>query len=68
MLEDSNAGVILTQQKLAGTFTKTDARMLCIDAMEDAKVVSRNGAPAPQDLAYVIYTSGLNAANPKAWL
>ncbi|HEY3913106.1 MAG TPA: amino acid adenylation domain-containing protein, partial [Verrucomicrobiae bacterium] len=64
MLEDSNAGVILTQQKLAGTFTKTDARMLCIDAMEDAKVVSRNGAPAPQDLAYVIYTSG-STGKPK---
>ncbi|HEX4122820.1 MAG TPA: amino acid adenylation domain-containing protein, partial [Verrucomicrobiae bacterium] len=64
MLEDSKAGVILTQRKLAGTLPKTNARTVCIDAQDEGLAISGGRAPCSQDLAYVIYTSG-STGKPK---
>jgi amino acid adenylation domain-containing protein len=64
MLEDANVGVVLTRQNLAASLPKTNARIICIDAIEDAPVVSPARRACPQDLAYVIYTSG-STGKPK---
>jgi amino acid adenylation domain-containing protein/FkbM family methyltransferase len=64
MLEDSQATVLLTQQKLAEGLPAIQPEVICLDASEylaaAAKMQDTNpdcGA-TPENLAYVIYTSG----------
>ncbi|HUR27446.1 MAG TPA: MupA/Atu3671 family FMN-dependent luciferase-like monooxygenase [Planctomycetota bacterium] len=66
MIEDAGLGLILTQEKLAATLPEGRARILCIDAQDDApRELCAEGLPArPDDLAYVIYTSG-STGKPK---
>ncbi len=63
MLEDSKAGILLTQQSLADK-VKFSGKTICIDSdftYESKEFVSEN---KPSDLAYVIYTSG-STGRPK---
>ncbi len=74
MLEDCDAGVIVTQRKLLQVLPPTPARVLCIDAPAEleapraesrtAKGVISAAERGPQSLAYVIYTSG-STGRPK---
>ena len=64
MLEDSQATVLLTQQRLATRLPEIDAQVVCLDASgylaSEAKLPDANpaGIVASEDLAYVIFTSG----------
>ena len=68
MLSDTQAPVLLTQQKLAGSLPTSDAQTLLIDS--DWETIAREEitapplAPNPENLAYVIYTSG-STGKPK---
>jgi amino acid adenylation domain-containing protein len=67
MLEDSGAGVLLTQSWLLDSAPDVGARVLCIDGSEAE--VDAGGAPTQSrvvsaNLAYVIYTSG-STGTPK---
>nr|QEO74373.1 condensation domain-containing protein [uncultured bacterium] len=68
MLEDTDAAVILTQNRLRSRLPETSAIVHCVD--EDWIDASKHGAgnpvafAAPGDLAYVIYTSG-STGKPK---
>jgi amino acid adenylation domain-containing protein len=67
MLEDSGAGVLLTQSWLLDSAPDVGARVLCIDGSEAE--VDAGGAPTQSrvvsdNLAYVIYTSG-STGRPK---
>ncbi|HLX40852.1 MAG TPA: amino acid adenylation domain-containing protein, partial [Ktedonobacteraceae bacterium] len=68
MLRDSQAKVLLTQQKLLATFPELKASMVCLDSKWAviAKEPSTNPtiAATPANLAYVIYTSG-STGKPK---
>ncbi|HEU4595678.1 MAG TPA: amino acid adenylation domain-containing protein [Pyrinomonadaceae bacterium] len=70
MLEDSGAGVVLTQESLRETVPGTAARVLVLDAEnERARVAALGGEDlpcgvGPENLAYVIYTSG-STGRPK---
>ncbi|OSI54391.1 hypothetical protein BSZ15_22670 [Bradyrhizobium canariense] len=62
MVEDSNAGVIITQQSLLLRLPESQARTVCIDRdaalWADASAANLDLAPVAGQLAYVIYTSG----------
>jgi amino acid adenylation domain-containing protein len=66
MLEDSQAGVVVTTSSLAGGLPLGAARAVCLDAEADALASGDDAAPAsdarPEHLAYVIYTSGSTGA------
>ncbi|MET0646190.1 MAG: amino acid adenylation domain-containing protein [Pyrinomonadaceae bacterium] len=68
MLEDSRAGVLLTERHLAGALPGVRARVIALDA--EWEPISRLGAgnpenvTSPSNLAYVIYTSG-STGRPK---
>jgi amino acid adenylation domain-containing protein/FkbH-like protein len=69
MLEDSSAGVILTQRKLIQTLPACDSKVICVEDVfttEEAIVALETSGehPEPGDLAYVIYTSG-STGKPK---
>jgi len=71
MLEDSGAGVALTQERLRGRLGGGAARAVCVDAGREQfarESVSDPGArPDPENAAYVIYTSG-STGRPKGVL
>jgi amino acid adenylation domain-containing protein len=66
MLEDSQAGVVVTTSSLAGGLPLGAARAVCLDAEADALASGDDAAPASdaraEHLAYVIYTSGSTGA------
>ncbi|HQV93621.1 MAG TPA: amino acid adenylation domain-containing protein, partial [Anaerolineales bacterium] len=65
MLEDSNASIVLTLSSLLPEMPKTDAQIICLDALDDVKTKRVKKAKAKtDDLAYVIYTSG-STGKPK---
>jgi amino acid adenylation domain-containing protein len=68
MLADSQAGVLLTQQRLSGTLLPPGGEVVCLDA--DWPIIASQDTtdlPEPSDpeaLAYVLYTSG-STGRPK---
>jgi len=68
MLQDSGAPVVLTEERLAGRLDVVEARVIRLDADQDAISRQPAGNPealaAPDNLAYVIYTSG-STGTPK---
>lgn len=65
MLEDSGASIVLTLSVLLPEMPKTDAQVICLDALEETKTKRGKKAKAKSDdLAYVIYTSG-STGKPK---
>ncbi|MGA9379686.1 MAG: amino acid adenylation domain-containing protein, partial [Phormidium sp.] len=68
MLEDSQASVLLTQQRLVEKLSIGQAKLLCMDS--DWQIISLESQDNPitdvalDNLAYVIYTSG-STGNPK---
>ncbi|RNB58932.1 amino acid adenylation domain-containing protein [Brevibacillus gelatini] len=60
MLEDSQAGVLLTQQSLVDMLPATNARVICLDGDTRANepVTNPESGATEQNLAYVMYTSG----------
>ncbi|MFB1479128.1 non-ribosomal peptide synthase/polyketide synthase, partial [Corallococcus sp. RDP092CA] len=68
MLEDAQASVLLTQQKLLGVLPEHAARSVCLDT--DWETIARNPASRVDagtgvgNLAYVLYTSG-STGRPK---
>ena len=71
MLEDSNAQVLLTQERLIQGLPDHRARVICLDS--DDESISRESAEnltssvEPENLAYIIYTSG-STGQPKGVL
>ncbi|MFD2169210.1 amino acid adenylation domain-containing protein [Tumebacillus lipolyticus] len=68
MLDDSQAELVLTQERMLGKLSRADVQTICIDrdwvqidALNDANI---EGERSPDRLAYVIYTSG-STGNPK---
>lgn len=68
LLEDTNASVLVTQDKLIGELEGSDAEIVCLDthAAEIAKhpVTKPASDVAPGNLVYIIYTSG-STGKPK---
>jgi amino acid adenylation domain-containing protein/thioester reductase-like protein len=70
MLSDSQAKVLLTQQRLLGKLPPHQAHIICIDSDSSTEVLTQNGSqettknPLASDLAYTIYTSG-STGTPK---
>jgi len=68
MLEDSRSKIVLTEQRLAASFSGTDAKILCLDSDWHRIAVEESGNLAdganPENIAYVIYTSG-STGRPK---
>jgi amino acid adenylation domain-containing protein len=69
MLEDAGLRLLLTQQNLQAALPRTDAQLLCIDALSlsltpDFSPVDVGTHEAETRLAYVIYTSG-STGKPK---
>jgi amino acid adenylation domain-containing protein/thioester reductase-like protein len=65
MLEDSNASIVLTLSALLPEMPKTDAQVICLDALADVKGKrGKKSKASAGDLAYVIYTSG-STGKPK---
>jgi amino acid adenylation domain-containing protein len=68
MLEDSGAGVLLTQSELLGRLPLSASAVVCID--RDSAAIARHGAEnpvralKPENLLYAIYTSG-STGKPK---
>jgi amino acid adenylation domain-containing protein len=68
MLEDTQAPVLLTQQRLADRFSKEGTRVVCLDA--DREIIALQSARTPvtdvtaNNMAYVLYTSG-STGRPK---
>lgn len=62
MIADSGMMLVVTQSSLVSDLPKTDARLLCIDRLEQElaslSVEPFDGGATPANLAYVIYTSG----------
>ena len=71
MLEDSQAGVLLTKQALVEKFPRYPAHVLCLDSDWEAIAEESGENPArgvmAGNLAYVIYTSG-STGTPKGVL
>ena len=68
MIEDANAPLLLTQERLLDRFPKTKAKSICLDSDSTQILKFPDHAPAveidPDSLAYVIYTSG-STGQPK---
>jgi len=69
MLEDTQAPILLTQEKLVSTLPEKNARLLCLDREWDEirahGMEGNTGTRAlPDHLAYLIYTSG-STGKPK---
>ncbi|MBZ5521038.1 MAG: amino acid adenylation domain-containing protein, partial [Acidobacteriia bacterium] len=68
MLDDSRAGLLLTQMVIADLLHGADLQKVLIDEqwpdIEKRPKTSPAGGPQPHQLAYVIYTSG-STGNPK---
>jgi natural product biosynthesis luciferase-like monooxygenase protein len=68
MLQDSNVGVLLTEQKLLQDLPEHSARVVRLDSADSEFVKEPDGNPSragsSHDLAYVIYTSG-STGKPK---
>ena len=65
MLEDSNASIVLTLSALLPEMPKTDAQVICLDALADVKAKrGKKSKASADDLAYIIYTSG-STGKPK---
>jgi amino acid adenylation domain-containing protein/thioester reductase-like protein len=65
MLEDSGASVVLTLSALLPELPKTNAKVICLDALGEEKGRrARKPKASADDLAYVIYTSG-STGKPK---
>src|SRR5205814_6213865 len=71
MLADTQAPVLLTQQRLLGQLPAYGGRTLCLDADWATMAAQPDSNPAPSatvdNLAYVIYTSG-STGQPKGTL
>jgi len=71
MLEDSNAPLLITQQKLAGNMPRENVRVIQIDAQWEDIAKEPEDTPTtdvgPDNLAYLIYTSG-STGKPKGTL
>jgi len=68
MLEDYQASLLLTQQRLLGQLSSNTARVVCLDAHDGTLEQQNDANPASlatsENLAYVIYTSG-STGRPK---
>ncbi len=68
MLEDSQAGVILTQQHLISTLPSHQAQVVWVDAINPppgrVSLYKQSSPTRAEDLAYIIYTSG-STGRPK---
>ena len=66
MVEDSAAGLVLTERALGAALTLGGAQILCIEDLIEAggRTDRPTGAAKPENLAYVIYTSG-STGRPK---
>ncbi len=68
MLEDTQATVVLTQERLAAQLPSTSAHVICLDThqavLEQASAQNPHSRVAPDNLIYVIYTSG-STGRPK---
>ncbi len=68
MLEDSQAHLLLTQQRLADSLPYAKAQTACLDSQWDEIALysdkDLDSDATPEDLAYVIYTSG-STGKPK---
>ncbi|HEX5883538.1 MAG TPA: amino acid adenylation domain-containing protein, partial [Pyrinomonadaceae bacterium] len=66
LIEDSQASVVLTQEKLAQAISESGAQVVCLDALDTSFESSREvQTPVhPANAAYVIYTSG-SSGRPK---
>ncbi len=65
MLEDSKASIVLTLSTLLPEMPKTDAQVICLDALDEVKSKrGKKSKASADDLAYVIYTSG-STGKPK---
>lgn len=68
MLEDSQAQILLTQQRLVADLSQHSLRIICLDKDWDqiSQEITSNPKPtsSPENLAYVIYTSG-STGKPK---
>jgi len=68
MIDDSQAPVLVTQEKLCATISAGNARVVCLDS--ESRKISRESSERPRgetsgdDLAYMIYTSG-STGTPK---
>ena len=68
MLQDSEAGVLLTEERLLAGMPAGSVRVVCVD--RDAEAIAQQSGddlktgPVPSDLAYMIYTSG-STGQPK---
>ena len=68
MLQDTEAPILLTQQRLLDVFPEHEAKIVCVDSewetIARAEPVGPLPEPDPENLAYVIYTSG-STGHPK---
>jgi natural product biosynthesis luciferase-like monooxygenase protein len=68
MLEDTQAPVLVTQERLRGRFGHQGRRVICLDTEWDLLSCKNRSNPSsgvtPDNLAYVIYTSG-STGEPK---
>jgi amino acid adenylation domain-containing protein len=68
MLQDTEAPILLTQQRLLDVFPEHEAKVVCVDAeweaIARAAPVGRLPELDPENLAYLIYTSG-STGHPK---
>jgi amino acid adenylation domain-containing protein len=68
MLDDSGAGVLLTQQRLIPSLPQRPIKTICLDSewptIGSESVRNVSYGPTPGNLAYVIYTSG-STGKPK---
>ncbi len=69
MLEDSQVGVVLTQERLVGRLPRSGWQVITLDGEWErprrrARESRRRWVPGPRSLAYVIYTSG-STGQPK---
>ncbi|MFY9978849.1 MAG: amino acid adenylation domain-containing protein, partial [Candidatus Sulfotelmatobacter sp.] len=71
MLEDSQAGILITQEKFVSKVPPQDAHLICLDSEWDDIISAAQNSPSsllvvtqPHDIAYVLYTSG-STGKPK---
>ena len=68
MLDDTNAGVVLTEEKLLALLGESDVELICMDRdweqIEQEQQANPENFAAGENLAYVIYTSG-STGRPK---